>query len=588
MGAIYGIVGETSRSAVRSMGERLTHRGTGAAEWTLSPTVHLGQRFEDDQIVSSKHQYIVFDGFINNLNELIKLLGRTHLAAEADPAEVVFAIVHKFGVNGFQLLQGHFAVAIWDEKNHCLMLARDRVGGRPLVYAQLPHCFLFASEYKALLAIEELPAHPNRDAIQYVQCTKTAHVHACCLEGVYQVPPGHWLKVDDSGIERIRYWDIALPVSKASERMQVMAFRKAFDQAVQKQTTGYDEIGVALSGLDSAATLAGLRQTAPSRVVHTFTAGFGPDDMDLVLCSELARHFKTIHHEIVLQADDLEEILPYLVWLMGDPVGREDKPYLFVTNREAAKYVKLLLTGYYSDYLFGGMPRHKLVKAAAMPLLSRPIEEFYRFTQTGEMPDSLFGRSLVRLYFRGKDYPPPTVIGANGFPALDPLRCSNGQPLNTHLRSQIFANPGFSSGESIYAAFGLSYNSPFMDPSVIQAAFEIPDCLKMPAFNGKYILRRAFSGLLPESILRQRKTLLRLKHDERFARILDSLAERFLSLDVVCSRGLFERSYVEQLRRKRRHPYSSEQGYRLWSMILTEIWCRIYLDHRGVSAEMTV
>jgi asparagine synthase (glutamine-hydrolysing) len=565
------------------MGERLAHRGAGAAEWTLSPSVHFGQRSACELTASPKRPCMVLDGDIDNLDELVKLLGRTCSTAEYDPAEVTFSVFRRFGVKGFRFLKGHFAVALWDEKNHCLVLARDRVGGRPLFYAQLPHCFLFASEYKALLAVNEVPARPNRDAIQYVQCTKTAPVQACCLENVYQVRPGYWLKVTDRRLESNKYWDIVLPVTNASEILHVSAFRKVFDRAVQKQIAEYDDIGVALSGLDSAVTLAGVRHAAPSRVVHSFTAGFGPNDKDLALCAELANHFKTIHHEIVLRSDELEEILPSLVWFMGDPVGREDKPYLFVTNREAAKHVKLLLTGYYSDYLFGGMPRHKLVKAAALPLLARPIEEFYRFTQTGQMPDSLLGRSLVKLYFRGKSYPPPSVIGSSGFPILDLLRGGDRDPLNEHLRSQIFAMSGFSSQESLYTAFGLAYNSPFMDPPVIKTAFEIPDCLKMPIFDSKYILRRSFSDLLPQSIVRRKKTLLRLKHDEHFTRALDSLAERFLSPAALSSRGLFQRDYVEQLRRRRHRPYPSERAYRLWSMILTEIWCRIYLDGRGAS-----
>jgi asparagine synthase (glutamine-hydrolysing) len=590
MGAIYGIVGEADRSAIHAMGRRLAHRGEGASEWPLSPTVHLGQRFDDGSAGLSKYHGVVLDGFIDNLTELIGLLGRTHSTeAAADPGEIVFNLVRKFGLKGLRFLKGHFALALWDEKNHRLILARDRVGGRPLFFAQLPHCFLFASEYKALLAIDELPARPNRDVIQYVQCRKTMPAHTCCLEGVYALPPGYWLKLEDGCVEKDRYWDIAIAPGKGSEELHIAGFRKAFSAAVQKQTEGYDPIGIALSGVDSAATLAGMRQIAPSKTIHSFTAGFGPEDRDMVICAELARHFGTIHHEIVLQPDDLEEILPKVVWHMGDPVGREDKPYLFVTNREAAKYVKLVMTGFFSDNLFGGMPRHKLVKAATTaPLLGHTIEEFYRFTQTGEEPRSMLGRSLVKLYFRGQDYPPPTVIGANGFPVMDRLACGKSEPLNEHLRSHIFNHPGFSPAESLHAVFGLSFNSPFMDPSVIKRAFEIPDSLKMPTFSGKYIVRRAFAELLPDFILKRKKTLLRMKHNERFACVLDGLAERYLSTDAVSSRRLFERAYVEQLRRRNGcNAYSTERAYRLWSLILTEIWCRLYLDKRGASAEMS-
>ncbi len=179
--------------------------------------------------------------------------------------------------------------------------------------------------YKALLAIDELPARANRDAIQYVQCTKTAHVHTCCLEGVYQVPPGHWLKVDGSRLERSRYWDIALPVAKASERMQVVAFRKAFDQgrsrnkpqammrSVLRLVASIPQRPLQGCGKPHHRELSIPLRQVSGRTIWTWSS---------------AQSWRVISEPFITKLCSgptiLEEILPYLVWLIGRS-GREGK-----------------------------------------------------------------------------------------------------------------------------------------------------------------------------------------------------------------------------------------------------------------------
>jgi asparagine synthase (glutamine-hydrolysing) len=134
----------------------------------------------------------------------------------------------------------------------------------------------------------------------------------------------------------------------------------------------------------------------------------------------------------------------------------------------------------------------------------------------------------------------------------------------------------------LYTAAGVRFNAHHTDPAFVRAAFSIPDRLKIRRRTQKYILRKACAGLLPDSILSFGKSFNRLKHDLRLSRVLDQLADELLPAATVAGRGLFEPSYVAALRRRPADkPYSQERVYRLWSLLLTEMWSRMYLDGRG-------
>jgi hypothetical protein len=156
------------------------------------------------------------------------------------------------------------------------------------------------------------------------------------------------------------------------------------------------------------------------------------------------------------------------------------------------------------------------------------------------------------------------------------------QPLSEFLRRGFLLLPYQSTVERLYTAAGVRFNAHHTDPSFLRAAFSIPDRLKIHGRSQKYILRKACAGLLPESILNFGKSFNRLKHDLHFSSVLDQLADLLLSTSTVADRGLFEPSYMVQLRRRPAgKPYSQERAYRLWSLLLTEMWSRMYLDRRG-------
>jgi len=361
--------------------------------------------------------------------------------------------------------------------------------------------------------------------------------------------------------------------------------RSALLDALRRQMAPLDAIGLALSGgLDSALVLAAMRHLAPTRAVHTFTVGYGEEDGEMVGAREAARHFKTFHHEIIVGAQDLPGVLPESLWYMEDPVGGEEMIYQFIAAREAAHHVDNVFTGHKSDVQFGGMPRHKLVKLAiSLRPLRTMLEEFFHYTQTRRMPRSLAGRLAVNLYYRGDRPPEVSVLGSQGLPPSRPLSFNTAQPLSEKLRGDILEGSSkLGATFQLHAAHGLSWNSPFMDPGVIRTAFQVPDDLKIRGLRQKYILRRACEGLVPESILKRKKSLQRLRHDLRLTEVLEGLSADLLSPAAVAARGIFRPAEVERIRRRPgRGRYSKEQAYSLWSLLLTEIWAQLYLDNRG-------
>ena len=584
MTAIYGVIGDASPAELDAMGERLSHRGAFGARWSPAHGVTFGMRCRGPTELAADGP-LLFDGVIDNRFELA-----TH--RDADPADasrdaaLVAEVLETGGTEALARLAGSFALAWWRHDTGTVTLARDRIGYSPLHFTvDRVGRFVFASEYKALLALATVDAQPNRDAIQVLQSTKWTKPGETCLAGVYPVAPGTALTIHLGRMSMQRYWNIPVAVQHDDEERHAAALRDVFLETLRCQTLPYARVGVSLSGgLDSAAVAGGTRHVIGGKPLHTFTAGYGPDDREIQGAARIAETLGTEHHEIVLQPQDLPQLLPAMVWHLEEPIGREDIAYLFVTAREAARFVDVILTGFGFDGLFAGLPRHRLVDLATkVPLARSPLQQFYDFTFRSVEPRTASGRALKYAYFRGTDFPAPQVIGARplapfgGFP-----RPATSQPLTTFLRGNLLMNPYQVAVEHLYSAAGVRLNAQHTNPKFVAAAFAIPDALKIRGTTQKYILRKACSGLLPPRALATGKSFNRMKHDLELADVLDAMADELLAPHAVAERGLFAPSYVAALRKRRPgQPYGRERVYRLWSLLLTELWSRQYLDLRG-------
>ena len=262
--------------------------------------------------------------------------------------------------------------------------------------------------------------------------------------------------------------------------------------------------------------------------------------------------------------------------------------WYLIAEAAARSNVSTLFCGNLADLLLGGMPRFMVVQAAAQRRwIARPLEEFYNSTQNGHEPKSLLGRLLARLYYRKQPMQPPKVLHAESRREYTRFSFHSGDPLNELLIAGLQGQPNPNATcERLYASAGLSYTSPFYDLDVIDCAFRIPGDLKIRGRWQKYILRQAAKELMPQKLAKRPKGLLRLSRNIKLSEVMHSLAEHYLADDKVRARGLFD---VEQVRQVRRRPqnatYPEDQLYRLWTLLLTEIWAVTFLDHAGAPAD---
>jgi asparagine synthase (glutamine-hydrolysing) len=590
VGALYGILGAADHSEMRALGERLAHRGREAAQWQPGRDLHLGIRGTRRIVDVQEHGPVAFEGAIDNRGEIAHLLRRRDADAvgPAEDAGLVFELIDSLGPEGLGRLAGQFAVAFWHGPERRLLLARDRIGYAPLYFTATGDRFAFASEYKALLALEGVVARPNRDALQVVHATGWASPGLTCLERIFPVAPGSCLEVRAAGISSRRYWDIAVRSAAGSESDHAARLRDSLLGALGRQVAGYGRVGISLSGgLDSALVAAGARGVAEGREIHTFSAGYGPDDHHLANAAQVARALGTRHHAVVLDPQDLGALLPWMVWHLEEPVGGEEAGYLFAATREAGRHVTLVLTGFGFDGLFGGLARHRMAQLALKyPALRAPLGELYDHAYRGVPPASLGGRALRAAYYRRRDVPSARVRGAAPLPPVPGFSRGGDQPLSELLRRDLLALPYQSSFERLYAGAGIRVGAPHTDPEFVETAFSIPDRLKTYRDQRKGILRKACAPLLAMSFASELRNGDRAAHELRWSDALDGMAVELLSPGAVVDRELFEPAYVTQLlRRGRGQPYGPERSRRIWSLLLTEIWARSFLDRAGSAPE---
>jgi asparagine synthase (glutamine-hydrolysing) len=592
LGAIFGILGSAEPAELTAMGRRLVHRGAGVAVIRPAPGVWLGRVADrgagDPERAPTRP--VVLDGFLDDAAELAVEIGASPGATEE---ELALELYHGQGARGFARLRGQFALALWDERRSRLVLARDPCGIRSLHVARTGERLAFASEYKALLALADVPARPDRDAIAHVQRTKYAPADASCLLDVRPVPPGSWRAFGEGAdLPGADYRELPPTpgVRNGADALHVGAVRGAILDSARRQARSGARLGVSLSaGLDSCLTLGLLRHLEPEREIHTFTSGFAPDDPDLAEAADVARRLRTTHRELVVGRSELASLLPLLVWHLEDPIGRDEMLHYLVVARAAAGRVDVLFTGQFADGLFGGMPRHRIVALRnRLPLGRRAAWQFLDYTQTGRPPGSLLGRLLVAGYFRGRPAAAPDVLGAPGPAPPAPELAAGPEALNEFIRRSFLAVgcPAGSAVDRLDHSVGIPSRSLFYDPAVVRAALAVPSGLKIRAGKQKYVLRLAGRGILDEDLLFRRKGFLRLRHDRDFADLLDELAEELLAPATVRGRGLVDPVGVERLRRRPAGGvYPQEHVYRLWSLFLLEHWCRHFLDRRGAGPE---
>jgi asparagine synthase (glutamine-hydrolysing) len=539
------------------MGQAVAHRGQYQQCWNPAPNVYFGR---------AEHR--PFEA------------GSSSMAADwhasSDEASFPERLARE-GLAALANLRGTFAVAVCGGPAH-IWLAVDQIGYKSLYYTVLRGRFAFASEYKSLLQLADLPLEPDRTAIQHYLATKHPLGGRSFLARARTLQGGNVLELRDKRVAVSTYWKPGTDVVQRSDQEHVSVVREALLETVHRQVHAYEHVGITLGGgVDAAIVLGTLRRVAPDVRISSFTIGAAPDDWEVVGAHQTADQFGTEHHQFLFDPTTIPAELPQLVWLTEDCGGREEAMLQMHVLRHAGEHTNVVFGGHGADVLFGGMPRHRLIGLAErLPMFSTPLQELFQLSQCGLAPSSLMGRALQTAVYGNT---PPRALRVPG------AGSSKGvfwrPEVNEFIRATIQRMHSLNYLEPNHELTGATFHSPFLDPDMIATSLTVPGWLKSGWRRQKWVLREAAADLLPASIRHRKKAIQRLDVHGAMGEVLSDLAGDWLVNSAIEKHRLLTGTQLQQIRTDRtRARQSREMAHRLWSVLSLECWARHFLETR--------
>jgi asparagine synthase (glutamine-hydrolysing) len=578
LAAIVGIVGDGNLDELNAMAARMAYRGRHLRAARPAAGVLFGElHHEPGELDAAAGLCLDADGLL-----FPRADGRPPgaTAAGGEDRRRLERGLRERGDAALADVSGHFALAYWDAGSNTVSLASDRQGFKTFYYVELPGRIAFASDYKALLALPDCPADLDRDALQTYLVLFSVPAGRSLLKGVRPLSQASLLHVSGGRTRLGKFWQPVRRRTGRSFEASAKELRATLESALASALAGRDRAALLLSGgFDSAALLALSRHVRPDIKLSTYTIGHGPADADIRGARCAAEQFGTEHHERFYSPDDLAADLPGMVWRTEDLSGREEAVLQPAITAAAADGENVVLAGHGADGVFGGMPRHRILwlRDHAPPPLRGALWELYTYTRFKRMPASWLGRQLVRRAYRGDLPDPPRLAGAS--PIGADAACSS---LERYLEEHIAPVSGFLRDEPVLAERSAEIALPFLDPAVIEFALGCPGSYHVSLGGQKRLLRAAVAGLMPEAMLRSRKTIQRLKHDRALSDTLDRIASDLDLARSLADRRLLAGDSVSSLRQ--RGPdgaMSPECLHSLWALICAELWLRQFVDRRG-------
>ena len=599
------------------MRDLLAHRGPDSDGERVDDRAALGIRrlrvidlVTGDQPLSNEDGSIwtVFNGEIYNYRELrSELLERGHRLATTSDTEVVPHLYEELGDRFVERIDGMFALAVWDENTGTLVLARDRLGKKPLLYREHDGELAFASEHAALLAgTGPLPVDLNAIRLYlhlgYVPAPHDAFV------GIRKLPPAHTLVWRDGRSSIRRYWSLPAPGTlRISEGDAIAELRAHLERAVARRLVADVPIGAFLSGgVDSSAVVAMMAKL--SATVRTFTIAFGEADFsEAAHARRIAERFGTEHHEFVVEPSALE-VLPVLVHHYGEPYADSSAVPTYYLSRLTRGHVTVALNGDGGDETFAGYERYFAARLAAsldaIPLGARR-PAFAALAKL--LPDSLSPRSRprrLRRFLLAAALPPAERYarwtGVFDPSTLDSLLDEGFRRSTGAAVDEFWADGSMSHADPVAAAQlhdfahylpddllvkvdiasmanSLEVRSPFLDRELVEFAVRLPTSLKIRGAERKYLLKRALEGIVPRENMYRRKQGFAIPIGEWFRGELRRYVENVVLDERSRSRGYFAPAMLERYVRAHTSG-AADHTAGLWALLMLELWHRDLVD----------
>jgi len=623
-----GIAGVVARDSdkrldptlIDQMVARLHHRGPDDTGVVTLPGVSLGLKrlsiidvAGGRQPIHNEDETIAFvgNGEIYNYRVLREeLQGKGHRFRTGSDMEVVVHGYEEWGDRVAEHVNGQFAFALWDGPRRRLLAARDRAGEKPLYYYDGGDDIVFASEIKSLLARADIPRRLDPEALDGFLTYEFIIAPRTIFEGVKKLPPAHAMSVENGVVRTWPYWHAPSETDvERGESEWIEELRETLGRAVRSQMMSDVPLGAFLSGGIDSSTVVALMARASQRPIQTFSIAFAEGSYDeSSYAREIAKLFGTEHREEAI-APDVSELFDKLIPHLDEPFADTSLFPTYLVSQVAAKDVKVVLSGDGGDELFAGYDWY---------VADRFARSLARFPGRGALsmlhamsewvPPSEKKKGLVNKvkrflagaasapeleHYRWLSHTSPEAKGrlysssfaaalASSDPTL-PVLAKLGETRDDLLNRQLFADFKLFLSDDILVkvdrmsmATSLEARAPFLDKDVIELAFRMPGHLKLRGGTRKYVLKKTMEGVLPERILHRQKEGFSIPMKNWLRRELEPLMSDLLSRERVQSRGLFEWSEVDRLRREHADGRANH-AHQLFPLMVFERWAEEYL-----------
>jgi asparagine synthase (glutamine-hydrolysing) len=624
MCGIAGFIGPAPASTIRRMLAEIAQRGPDDDGLYTDDRVTLGhKRLSIIDLSAAGRQpmanaradvRLIYNGEIYNFTALRRELAQRYMFRTATDSEVILAAYDVWGRDTFlDHLDGMFAFALWDARDATLLLARDRLGIKPLYWARVASGIAFASEVRALLRHPDVPARLDLARLPEYLMLRYVHSPATALAGVEKLAPGHVLVAKDSDVRIRRYWSADFTTRLHDADAAAAAIRESIHEAVRTHLVADVPVGIMLSGgLDSSVIAACAAEHGAD--LKTFSIGFaGEADSELPAAAALAERLGSTHREITVAPAHVA-LLPEIVFANDEPVAGPSSIAYSLALAEARKHAKVILFGHGADEILSGYEqlrllrlRRRLARIPGASLAARAaahaaaslfpgdaaFRRLARFVDAGDEAASYFlltavsGPDEVRALLQSPgvvDMPAPIAkaFSAERDPETAAIRFEQAGWLPDDILHRV---------DRMTMAHSLEGRVPFLDRAVVECANGIAPDLKLRGGEEKFILRAAFRSLLPPEILRRRKQRFNIPIDRFFGPAYDRMLGALFTGDHQLTRHVFDRrALAELLRFHERVSYRwilsrqklAAQFYarQLWTITVYMLWALTVVERR--------
>jgi len=604
MCGLAGFTGQGDIATLHAMAASLHHRGPDAqGVWHnhQAGLAHARLSIQDlseagAQPMSAKNAHLVFNGEIYNAPELREQLiqaGYT-FRSHADTEVILNGYLH-WGEQVLSRLSGMFAIAIWDEGEQSLLLARDRVGIKPLFYTQHPSGIVFASEIKAIFKHEQVHKSVNRSAVDDYLALGYVPSPNTIFNDIFALPPAHVLRWKNNNIVVERYWDVsAHDAVHGSESELVDELDKRLNDVVASHLLADVDVGAFLSGGVDSSLVCAIAAKHMDEPLKTFTIGFEGGGDERGWAEQVSKHIHSEHHAYIAGLD-LVDKLPTLLQHLEQPLFDNSILPSYLVSQVASEEVKVVLAGDGGDEPFFGYEWTR--RALSLPRLLPPVpfsgwKWAYRTGKMGLLQRGVFDvshnedeRYLRRITtsqaFRHQLYT-DSYKQTLGEDAVDVLRSSlmQGQgasrfamaDLNAYLPEDVLFKV-----DRMSMAHSLEVRVPLLDHKLLEWEMALPLDMRFREGHGKYLLRKVAERYLPAEILKPRKQGFTIPIGTWLRGELGQWAKTLFLSHSFKERGIFELDKVLMLLDMHQSG-AYELGHRIWSLIILEMWFREWID----------